>query len=138
MLLNATLWLIVTHPFKINEPKLADWSKWICITFWICFCSLLTSNCDPNAGGFHYSFINFTNLHNLSSSVRILMTLKQIFELESVPFVHFHDILKRLVAKVWFDVSVLCLSLFVRFLLILAIYAVEHSFVVYCHAYNWD
>ena len=32
MLLNGTLWLTVTHAFKGKEPKLADWSKWICIT----------------------------------------------------------------------------------------------------------
>ena len=32
MLLNATLWLTGTHTFKDSRPKLADWSKWICIT----------------------------------------------------------------------------------------------------------
>ena len=38
MLLNAVLWLTVTHTFKGNRPKLAHWSKWICITLRSCFC----------------------------------------------------------------------------------------------------
>ena len=43
------------------------------------------------------------------------MTLKQIFQLESIPCVYLHDILKRLLAKVCFDVSFMCLSRFVAF-----------------------
>ena len=44
MLLSATLWLTVTHIIMINGPKLTDWSKWICITLWSCFGSLVTTN----------------------------------------------------------------------------------------------
>ena len=44
ILLNATLWFTVTHTFMDNRRKLADWSKWICITLWGCFRGLLTTN----------------------------------------------------------------------------------------------
>ena len=40
MLLNGTLWLTVTRAFKGNGPKLAHWSKWICITLQSCFYNL--------------------------------------------------------------------------------------------------
>ena len=43
------------------------------------------------------------------------MTLKQNFQLENIPFVYLHDILKRLVAKVCFDASFMCLCRFVAF-----------------------
>ena len=33
-----------------NKPKLADWSKWIYITFWSSFCSLLSSNWKVGTG----------------------------------------------------------------------------------------
>ena len=62
MLLNATLWLTVTHTFQGNRPKLADWSKWICITLWSCFCSLLTSNWEVSTDGLPYKFPNFTQI----------------------------------------------------------------------------
>ena len=39
---------------------MADWSKWMFITLWSYFCSLLTSNWEVNSGRLHYSFINFT------------------------------------------------------------------------------
>ena len=46
------------------------------------------------------------------------MTLKQIFPLENIPCVHLHDILKRLLAKVCFDASFMCLFRFVAFCVI--------------------
>ena len=49
MVLNATLWLTVTHTFKSNGPKLADWSKLVRITSRSCLCSLLTSIWEVNA-----------------------------------------------------------------------------------------
>ena len=54
-------------------------------------------------------------VHQFSSQVRILITLKQIFQLESKPCVYLHDSLKRLVAKVSFDASFICLSRLVAF-----------------------
>ena len=57
MLLNATLWLAVTHTFKGNGQKLAETSKRICITLRSCFCSLLTSNWEVNTGYFLHSFL---------------------------------------------------------------------------------
>ena len=53
-------------------------------------------------------------LHKLLSSVRLLKILKQIFQLESIPWVHF-KIFWRLFARVCFDASLMCLSRFVAF-----------------------
>ena len=38
------------------------------------------------------------------------MTLKQIFQLESIPCVYLDDTLKRLLAKICFDALFMCLS----------------------------
>ena len=72
MLLNTTLWLTVTHTIMINGPKLADWSKWICITLWSCFCKLLTTNWEVKTGRLHYSIMIFTQITQkfvISSSI---------------------------------------------------------------------
>ena len=63
------------------------------------------------------------------------MTLKQIFQLESIPCVYLHDMLKRLLAKVCFDASFMCLSRFVAFHVTFTIDAFEGNVVAYCHAY---
>ena len=52
----------VTHTFNYNGPKLADWSKWICITLQSWFCRLLTSNWKVSAGRSENSFINFAQI----------------------------------------------------------------------------
>ena len=67
MLLNETLWLTVTHAFRSNGPKLANWSKWIYIARWSCFCSLLKSNLEVSISRLPYSFGNFAHLHKKSS-----------------------------------------------------------------------
>ena len=43
------LWLTFIHTFMGNRPKLADWSKLVCITPRSCLCSFLTSNWEVNA-----------------------------------------------------------------------------------------
>ena len=43
------------------------------------------------------------------------MTLKQIFQLESILCIYLHEILKRLLAKVCFDASFMSLFRFVSF-----------------------
>ena len=43
------------------------------------------------------------------------MTLKNIFQLENILCVHFNDMWKRLLTKVCFDASFMCLSRFVAF-----------------------
>ena len=55
------------------------------------------------------------NLRKLWSKICILKTLKQIFQLESIPCVYLHDILKRLLANICFEASFMCLSRFVAF-----------------------
>ena len=69
-------------------------------------------------------------MHYKSSQIRIMKTLKQIFQLESIPCVYLHDILKRLPAKLCLDVSFRCLSSFVAFRVTLTSYD-----VAYYHAY---
>ena len=64
------------------------------------------------------------------------MTLKQIFQLETIPCVLFHDILKRLSKKVCFDASFMCLFRFVAIHVTFMIDAVERNVEVYCHAYT--
>ena len=41
--------------------------------------------------------------------------MKQIFRLESIPCVYLHNILNRLLEKIWLDASFTCLSRFVAF-----------------------
>ena len=53
-----------------------------------CFFTLLTSNWEVNSGCSLYSFISCILIKKCSSSVRILKTLKQIFQLESIIFVY--------------------------------------------------
>ena len=40
---------LLSHAFVDNGPKLADWSKTVCITPQSCLCSLLASNWELNA-----------------------------------------------------------------------------------------
>ena len=43
------LWLTLIHTFMGKGPKMADWSKSVCITPQSCLCSLLASNLEFNA-----------------------------------------------------------------------------------------
>ena len=43
------------------------------------------------------------------------MTLKQIFQLENIPYVYLNEILKKLLGRVCFGVSFMCVSRFVAF-----------------------
>ena len=135
MLLNATLWFTVTHTIKINGPKLADWSKWICLTLWSCFCSLLTSNWKFSTSRLHYSFVNFiqiTHFYVISSYIDDIETNLPILKHTSRTL---HEILKRMLAKVCFDASFMCLSRFDAVSVTFTIYAVERNVVAFCHAY---
>ena len=61
------------------------------------------------------------------------MTLKQIFQLECIPYVGLHNNLKRLLTKVCFDASLgVCLD-WLHFVSLSTIYAVERNVVA--HAY---
>ena len=63
------------------------------------------------------------------------MNFKQIFQLESILCAPLHENLKRLLAKVCFDVSFACLSRFDAFNVTFTIHAVERNVVAHCHAY---
>ena len=54
-------------------------------------------------------------VRQILSKVCGLMTLKQIFQLKSIPCVYLHDIWIRLLARVCFDASFMCLSRIVSF-----------------------
>ena len=45
-----------------NEPKFADWSKWLCNALRSCFCSLLISFWEVTAGRCVYNLINFVQI----------------------------------------------------------------------------
>ena len=63
------------------------------------------------------------------------MSLKQIFQLDRIPYVCSHNNLKRLLAKVCFDASLgVCLDLW-HFVSLSTIYAVKRNVEVYIHAY---
>ena len=85
---------------------------------------------------FLVSFILF-KLHKLSSSVRILKILNQIFQLESILYVYLHDIWSDCWQKfVMMHHLCVCLDL-VHFVVFLTSYAVERYVVDYCHAYSY-
>ena len=136
MVLNATLWLTVTHTFKGNGPKLADWSKWICITVGSCFCSLLTWNWEVSTGRSLCSFTNFAQITQnflLSSYIEDIET-NLPFEkayLACIYMISRKDCWQNLV---WMLHLCVCLDL-LQFVLLLTIYAVEQNVVVCCHAY---
>ena len=72
--------------------------------FEVVFCSLLTTNWKVNASLSLNSFlIVFSNCTTVRHKFVKLKTLKQIFELESIPSVFLYDILKKTVGKnfVW-------------------------------------
>ena len=63
------------------------------------------------------------------------MTLKQIFQLENIPCVYLHDILKKWLAK-FASMLQLCVCLdLLNFVSLLTSYAVERNVLAYCHAY---
>ena len=137
MLLNATLWLTVTHTVTFNEQKLADWSKWVCITLWICFCSLLSSNCEVSAGRLHCSIITFTQ--NTPKSVK--NSLIEIIVTNLLIGMH------TLRVFAWYFEKIGRKGLFRCFIYVfvsicsfswslLTIYVVECNVVAYCLAYN--
>ena len=63
------------------------------------------------------------------------MKLKQIFQLESILCAHLRENLKKLLAKVCFDVSFACLSRFDAFNVTFTIHAVGRKVAAHCHAY---
>ena len=125
------LWRTVTQTFKGNGPNSANWSKWVCITFWSTFCSLLTTNWKGNASLSLNSFLIVFPIAQQFVISSYTEELKQIFELESIPSVFLYDILKKLSAKLCLDVSGFgfCLDL-LHFVSLLTSYA-----VAYFHTY---
>ena len=61
--------------------------------------------------------------------------VQTIFQLESIPCIYLHDILRRLLANVCFDTSAMGLSRFVAFRVTFTISAVERNVVAYSHPY---
>ena len=63
------------------------------------------------------------------------MTLNQIFQSKNIPSVYLHGILKKLLARVCFDASFMCLFRFVAFRVTFTIFAVERNLGASCYAY---
>ena len=88
---------------------------------------MLTSNWEVSTGHLHYSIIIFTNLHKLSSSVRLMMILKQILQLESIPWV-FCMIFRRDCLQRFVSMLHLCVFIdFLHFVVLSKIYGVERE-----------
>ena len=112
---EARLWLTVMHTIKINGQRLADWSERDCITLWSCFCSLLTSNCKFSTSCLPY-FLNIltqiTKFFVISSYIddieTNLPTRKRTLRVFTWQF-------EKIVSKVCFDASFMCLFRFVAF-----------------------
>ena len=115
MLLNATLWLTVTHTFMGNGTKLADWSKWIWVTLGGCFCSLLTSHWEVSTGRSPCSFIIVVQLTQTFVISSYIEDIETNLPIGKHTFRALYDILKRLLSKICFHASFMCLSRFVAF-----------------------
>ena len=83
---------------------------------------LLISFWEVTAGRCVYNLINFVQITQNFVISLLLKTLKQILQLESIPWMYLHNILKRLLAKVCFDASFRCLSRFLAFRVTFRIY----------------
>ena len=103
------LWLTFIHTyfdglymayFYGNRPKLADWSKLVCITPRSCLYSFLTSNWEVNADLFLNRFLiisQIVQLFVISSYIEGIETNLRIEK--NIPCVYSHDILNRLLVK---------------------------------------
>ena len=137
MLLNVTLWFTVTHKFKGNGPKLANWSKWICILLWSCFCNMLTSNSVVSAGCLHYSFIDFTQNNQKIVIGPYIDDIETNLPIEKHTLRVFAWLFQKIGRKSLFRCFIFCVCLSLLHLVVLStIYTVHCNLVVYCHAYN--
>ena len=105
MLLNGTLWLTVTHAFKRKEPKLADWSKRICITLQSCFFSLLTSNWEVSTGRFLNSFLIISEITKHIVIISFIEDNETSLLIEKHTLRVLYNNLKKIFAKFGFDGS---------------------------------
>ena len=65
----------------------------------------------------------------------MLKTLKQIFDMESIPCMYLLDFLKRLLPKLCLKASLMCFLNLLHFESLLIIYEIEQNVVAYSHAY---
>ena len=138
MLLNATLWFTVMHTIKINGPKLANWTKWICITLWNCFCSLLTSNQEFNTGCLEHFIVILTQIKHIFDKSSYIDDIETNLSIGKHTLHVFTWHLKKIAGKglfrcfIYVFVAICCISChFFRFMLLNATLrlTVTHTFV---------
>ena len=99
------LWLTFIHTFMGNRPKLADWSKLVCITPRSCLYSFLTSNWEVNAD------LSLNRFLIISEIVQLFVISSYIEGIETSLLIEKHTLrvlynnLKKLFAKFGFDDS---------------------------------
>ena len=99
------LWLTFIHTFMGNRPKLADWSKLVCITPRSCLCSFLTSNWEVNAD------LSLNRFLIISQIVQLFVISSYIEGIETSLLIEKHTLrvlynnLKKIFAKFGFDGS---------------------------------
>ena len=110
------LLLTVTHTFKVNGPKLAHWSKWICITLQSCICSLLTSNWEVSTGRSLNSFLIISEITKQFVICSFIEDNETNLSIEKHTLRVLYDNLKKMFAKFGFDASFMWLFQFVAYL----------------------
>ena len=99
MLLNATLWIAVTHTFKVTDQSWHTFLSESVLHFQV-FCSWLTSKWEVSIGHSLKSFLRLAQTKKYWSYFRILKALKLVLEMESIPCRYLHDLLNRLLTKI--------------------------------------
>ena len=136
MLLNATLWLTVTHRFKGNQRKLADCSKSVCITLGSCFCSLLTSKWEVSTGHLLCSFLKFVKSQNNFFRNPYIKNIETNRPVEKHTLRVFTRYFEKIVSKKFVSMLHLCVGLeLLHFVSLIKVYAVERNVVASRHTY---
>ena len=93
------LWLTLIHTFMGTGPKLADWSKSICITPQSCLCSLLASNWELNADLSLNSFLISSGITKQIVIVSFIDDNETNFPIETHTLRVLYDNWKKMFAK---------------------------------------
>ena len=120
------LWFTLIHTFMGKGPKLADWSKSVCITPQSCLCRLLASNWELHAD------LSLNSFFISSVIISFVENNETNFPIEKHTLRVLYDNLKKIFAK--FDSMLrlrICFNL-LHFVSLLTIYA-----VAYCHTHLW-
>ena len=93
------LWLTLIHTFMGNGPKLAYWSKSVCITPQSCLCSLLASNWELNADLSLNSFLMYSEITKQFVIISFIEDNETNLPIEKHTLRVLYDNLKKMFAK---------------------------------------